>query len=593
LIGAVIGSYQIVRKLGSGGMGAVYLGQHTLLGRRAAIKVLLPALSARQDVVRRFFNEARVVTSISDPGIVQVFDFGYHTDGSAFIVMEFLEGEPLDRRLAKLGKLSVHEALRLCRQIAGSLAAAHAQRIVHRDLKPENIFLIPDSEVASGERPKILDFGIAKLSDDHPGKSETHTGMLMGTPRYMSPEQCRGLAEIDHRADIYSLGCVMFHLLTGRPLFEGEGVGDLISAHIREPAPAPSSLVAGIPSTVDALVLRCLAKAPAGRFPSMTELAAAIGRLLSQIPVDAVLLHAPGTEGSVLPTVPPTYHTQLPVASSNVTVPTAPTTLGGSTGQLARSAVRSTRIGRRIAMFLVLAAVGAGIAIVCTPTQRTTRVVATNRDTEPGARGGNHGPFATGGNEVDAGATTPAPSVDRAPATGKPGIAHDDEAPADAAMSPPSVTFPPDAAPESTKQAAPASPPRALATPPPPAALRQGTTPESTKQAGPASPPRDHTSRAPSSPAPPPASAAKPLPSARSGAPSSPPAHAPPAAAAAPAPNAPKKCSKASFAAVYNAPAPSKEEIRAALHSLNLCHETGAITNDEYQRWQPALIQKH
>ncbi len=191
-------------------MGAVYLGQHTLLGRRAAIKVLLPALSARPDIVNRFFNEARAVTSISDPGIVQVFDFGYHTDGSAFIVMEFLEGEPLDQRLAKLRRFSVSEALRLCRQLASSLAAAHAQHIIHRDLKPENIFLVRDSEVASDERSKILDFGIAKLSDDHPGKIKTHTGTLMGTPVYMSPEQCRGLAEIDHRSDIYALGCVLF-----------------------------------------------------------------------------------------------------------------------------------------------------------------------------------------------------------------------------------------------------------------------------------------------------------------------------------------------------------------------------------------------
>src|SRR4051812_40632577 len=186
VVGSVVGNYQIIRKLGEGGMGAVYLAQHTLLGRRAALKMLLPLLSARPDVVNRFFNEARAVTSISDPGIVQVFDFGYHTDGSAFIVMEFLEGEPLDKRLARLRRFSVYEALRLSRQIASSLAAAHAQNIVHRDLKPENIFLVRDGEVASGERSKILDFGIAKLSDD-PGKVKTHTGMLMGTPLYMSP----------------------------------------------------------------------------------------------------------------------------------------------------------------------------------------------------------------------------------------------------------------------------------------------------------------------------------------------------------------------------------------------------------------------
>jgi serine/threonine protein kinase len=280
VIGAVIGNYQLVRKLGEGGMGAVYLGQHTLLGRRAAIKVLLPGLSAQTNAVNRFFNEARAVTSISDPGIVQIFDFGYHRDGSAFIVMEFLDGEPLDRRLARLGRLPVIDALRLCRQVASSLASAHAQHITHRDLKPENIFLVRDGEVASGERPKILDFGVAKLSDDHPSKVNTHTGVLMGTPRYMSPEQCRGVANIDHRSDIYALGCVLFQLLTGGAPFEGEGVGDIISAHIREPAPAPSSRAPGIPPRVDALVLRCLAKAPGDRFQTAVDLAAAIDSLL-------------------------------------------------------------------------------------------------------------------------------------------------------------------------------------------------------------------------------------------------------------------------------------------------------------------------
>ncbi|MBC7973708.1 MAG: serine/threonine protein kinase, partial [Myxococcales bacterium] len=287
MVGAVIGNYQIVRKLGEGGMGVVYLGQHTLLGRRAAIKVLLPALSARPDIVNRFFNEARAVTTISDPGIVQVFDFGYHSDGSAFIVMEFLEGEALDQRLAKRGRLPAYEALRLCRQIATSLAAAHAQHIIHRDLKPENIFLVRDAEVASGERSKILDFGIAKLSDEQPGQIKTHAGALMGTPVYMSPEQCRGLADIDHRSDIYALGCVMFHLIVGRPPFEGEGIGDIISAHIREPAPAPSSRLGGVPAVVDALLLRCLAKAPADRFQTMTELAQAIGPVLQQLPSEA------------------------------------------------------------------------------------------------------------------------------------------------------------------------------------------------------------------------------------------------------------------------------------------------------------------
>src|SRR5262245_3014976 len=127
-------------------MGAVYLAEHTLIGRRAAIKVLLPELSQKREIVDRFFNEARATTSISDPGIVQVFDFGFHTDGSAYIVMEFLEGEPLDARLKRLAVMPPSEALRITRQAAGSLSAAHARSIVHRDLKPDNIFMVRDPE---------------------------------------------------------------------------------------------------------------------------------------------------------------------------------------------------------------------------------------------------------------------------------------------------------------------------------------------------------------------------------------------------------------------------------------------------------------
>ena len=365
MVGAVIGNYQLVRKLGQGGMGVVYLGQHVLLGRRAAIKVLLPALSARTDVVSRFFNEARAVTSISDLGIVQIFDFGHHTDGSAFIVMEFLEGEPLDHRLARMGRLPVDEALRLCRQVAGSLAAAHTQHIIHRDLKPENIFLVRDAEMASGERTKILDFGIAKLSDEqHPGNVKTHTGMLVGTPKYMSPEQCRGIADIDHRSDIYALGCVLFHLLAGRPPFEGEGIGDIISAHIREPAPPPSSQAPGIPPRVDALVLRCLAKAPADRFQTMVDLAAALGSLLQQMPAGAPANAAPA------------YHS-LPTAKVLLEGAPTPTTLGAGLGQFAPAPLRPRRIGLWIAGALVSGAVGTGLAIVGTGNDKPKDSVVT------------------------------------------------------------------------------------------------------------------------------------------------------------------------------------------------------------------------
>jgi Protein kinase domain len=275
--GALLGAYRVIRRIGSGGMGEVWEAQHKLLGRRAAIKVLHPSFSVQPEVVSRFFNEARAATSISDPGIVQIFDFGHHVDGSAYIVMELLEGETLEQRLRRHGALPPTEALRIIRQVASSLAAAHARGIVHRDLKPENLFMVADHEVASGERVKIVDFGIAKLVGDDTVK--THTSAVMGTPMFMSPEQCRGAGQVDQRSDVYSLGCVLFTLLTGRAPFRGDGVGDIIAMHLREPAPAPSSQIAGIAPEVDQLVLRCMAKDSAQR-PSATELATAIAGMI-------------------------------------------------------------------------------------------------------------------------------------------------------------------------------------------------------------------------------------------------------------------------------------------------------------------------
>jgi serine/threonine protein kinase len=271
MLGVRIGTYTIHKLLGEGGMGSVYLAEHALLGRRAAIKVLLPAMSANQEIVNRFFNEARATTAITDPGIVQVFDFGYHTDGSAYIVMELLDGESMATRLERLGRLAPRDAFRLMKQVAISLGAAHARGIVHRDLKPDNLFVVGDAAVTGGERMKILDFGIAKLAGDDPGRMKTRTGAVMGTPLFMSPEQCRGVSGIDHRADIYSLGCVMFLAITGRAPFDGEGVGDILFGHMGKPAPAPSSVVP-VPPVVDQIILRCLAKLPGERFQTMAEL---------------------------------------------------------------------------------------------------------------------------------------------------------------------------------------------------------------------------------------------------------------------------------------------------------------------------------
>jgi serine/threonine-protein kinase len=276
-----IGQYRILRKLGAGGMGMVFVGEHRLLHRRAAIKTLQPALSKQPDIVDRFFNEARALSAIGDPGIVQIFDFGYHVDGTAYIVMELLEGEVLADRLDRLGTLAIPCALRIARQMASSLAATHAKQIVHRDLKPENIFLVRDCEAQGGERTKILDFGICAVG----GAPETDAppGTMIGTPVYMAPEQCCGSVTDDPRSDIYGLGCVLFQMLTGRAPFERDSVRDVIQAHLVEPPPPPSSMREEVPPIVDELVRRCLAKAPEDRFASMTELGTEIEHVLARL----------------------------------------------------------------------------------------------------------------------------------------------------------------------------------------------------------------------------------------------------------------------------------------------------------------------
>jgi len=545
VVGAVIGNYQIVGKLGEGGMGVVYLGQHTLLGRRAAIKVLLPVLSARPDIVNRFFNEARAVTSISDPGIVQIHDFGYHTDGSAYIVMEFLDGEALDRRLARHGRLAPFEALRLCRQIAASLAAAHAQHIIHRDLKPENVFLVPDGEVAAGERTKILDFGIAKLADDHPGKLKTNTGMLVGTPAYMSPEQCRGLSTIDHRSDIYSLGCVLFHLLTGRPPFEGEGPGDILSSHIREHAPAPSALAPGISPGVDALVSRCLAKSPDDRYSRMLDVAAAISDLLQVTAQDAPVGERPP---HMLPT-------------TRVSTAGMPTTLSASASQFRTgpglgAATRARRLWITGAFVAVAAVVG--IAIVAAKGSAPPQVATAGAMREP-EQGSPDAPSEPPPGQAVA---RPAPEPSAPPP----------QAPAPAIATPPEPAKTPPAEATATPPEPPKSPPPAAE--PHPGGSNEPKAPKVTKHPerdSTASPERPGTHKSPTE------------------APKSPPSHGTPPPAA-PAPTASAQCTKAAFAAVYDVPEPPAGSVRAALRSLKLCHDTKAIGDAEFEQLQAALV---
>jgi serine/threonine protein kinase len=284
LLGGVrecIGTYQLDRVLGEGGMGVVYLAEHTVLKRRVAIKLLRKSAARTvPNAVERFFHEAKATSAIEDPGVVQVFDYGHHSDGRAYIVMEYIEGERLDRRVLRTRRLSVAQTLRLGRQLALSLQAAHCRGVLHRDLKPDNILLVADPAVSGGLRAKLLDFGICKLM--RTDVRNTQEGLIVGTPTYMAPEQCRGDDDLDARSDVYALACVLYFMLTGQPLFLYRSTGELLAAHVKEPPPHASALNPGVPRELDALLARCLAKDRDDRVPSMAAFADEIDEILRE-----------------------------------------------------------------------------------------------------------------------------------------------------------------------------------------------------------------------------------------------------------------------------------------------------------------------
>ena len=328
-VGAQIGAYTIIRRLGAGGMGEVYLGRHRHIGRDAAIKLLLPELSRNEEVVARFFNEARATATIRHPGIVEILDCDVHPSGRAYIVMEYLEGENLATCLARVGSFAgdMRTVGSVTGQVASAVAAAHSKGIVHRDLKPDNVFLAVSRSTGGPLTVKILDFGIAKLlAADGEGRSKTRTGSLLGTPTYMAPEQCRGAGTVDHRADIYSLGCMVFEMVAGRPPFVRNGEGEVLVAHLVETPPLLSSLVPGLPADVDGLVAQMLEKDPAARPQSMQEIVARVETLLGVRPAQfAAAMQAP--QGFPTP--------EVVAASTRSATPPVGTGAGGAAAGLA------------------------------------------------------------------------------------------------------------------------------------------------------------------------------------------------------------------------------------------------------------------
>jgi serine/threonine-protein kinase len=269
LIGITVGdTFQIVRAIGEGGMARVYEARHTRLpNKRFAVKVLHPAYAQQSTIVARFQREAEAASGIAHPNVVDVFDVSRTPEGLPYLVSEFLEGKDFASLLDEVGKVDAAAAVRVVRQVCRALSAAHARGIVHRDVKPENVFLVGD---LSAPIVKVIDFGISKV-DNAGGATLTQTGMIMGTPAYMPPEQARG-GKIDHRADIYGVGAMLYRALTGRLPVDSDDPGEALSLVLTQEPRRPRSIEPSIPEALELVIQKAMAKDPDDRHESMAAL---------------------------------------------------------------------------------------------------------------------------------------------------------------------------------------------------------------------------------------------------------------------------------------------------------------------------------
>ncbi len=310
-VGQVLdGRYRVRALIGEGGMGRVYEAEHVEIGRRVAVKILNPVYTRTPDVVARFRREARAASKIGHPNIVDVTDSGTTADGSVYFVMEYLEGVELAAVISREGALDIARALHIGAQICRALAAAHSAGIIHRDLKPENVFLIVREGTA--DFVKVLDFGIAKSAEIEEQRTEklTHPGMAMGTPEYMAPEQAAG-RPADARSDVYAVGAIMYEMVTGMPPYDGENFMEILTKKATVEPPAPRSLRSELSESIEAVIVRAMARDPGARPPSMEALEYELTKCLSGrgvavakmlgMPVDSGMNESSEPSGSVRP----------------------------------------------------------------------------------------------------------------------------------------------------------------------------------------------------------------------------------------------------------------------------------------------------
>ncbi len=422
----IAGKYRIERLIGMGGMGAVVAARHIELDERVAIKMLLPHLPASGEPAARFLREAKATIRIKNEHVVRVLDVGRTDKGSPYIVMEYLDGQDLGQLLERSGPLPVEDTVDYVMQACEAIAAAHALGVVHRDLKPANLFLAAASDGSA--LVKVLDFGISKIAESAANQAPglTSTATVMGTPCFMSPEQLRSTRDVDARADIWSMGAILHALMTGTPPYDGESNAD-VSAKIIRDLPTPlRQLRPDAPAELEAIVLRCLEKDPARRFPDVASLADALSRVTPRDSSKASAVRVARIAAAVAPTIlsEPPHHAQ-PFTPGGQAAP-GPTRTASAWGETRSEEKR----GRKIAGMVAVVGIVAGAAVFGALRWHAGPVASAPPAVTTVSAAAMQAPAATTASETPV--IAPAPSASTAPAAtasavaaaSKPGAVH-------------------------------------------------------------------------------------------------------------------------------------------------------------------------